>query len=272
MPDKKLRMMAFGAHPDDCDLRCGGMAMKYRALGHEVKLISMTNGDTGHHEQGGGPLARRRYAETQASAAVADIEYEVYDIHNGALEYDLHTRGMAIQSIRDFRPDVVICHRANDYHPDHRAVGEIIHAAIFQVTVPNVLALTPELDAPPVLGYCYDYFTDPTPYVPSIAIDTDDVFERKIDMVHCHESQMYEWLVRGTEGVPTEDAERRAWLAPRQYERFGQVADRFRDVLVKWYGEERGSAIKTAETVMISQYGRALPDDQVKDFFPFIGE
>jgi len=271
MPDDKLRIICFGAHPDDCDLRCGGMAMKWRALGHEVKFISVTNGDTGHHEMGGGPLARRRYAETQASAAIAGIEYEVYDIHNGELEHNLWTRKLVVKSIRDYRADLVICHRANDYHPDHRAVGEIVHAAIFQVTVPNVLALTPAMDASPVLGYCYDYFTEPTPYVPQIAIDTDDVFERKIDMVHCHVSQMYEWNCRFS-ACPEGDAERRAWLAPRQYARFGDVAERFRDVLVKWYGEQRGRQIKTAETVMISQYGRSLPDDRVRDLFPFIGE
>lgn len=269
MSQKTLRMLVFGAHPDDSDLRCGGMAMKMRALGHEVKFISMTNGDTGHHEMGGGPLARRRYAEAQAAAAVADIEYEVYDIHNGELEYNLWTRRMAIKSIREYRPDIVICHRPNDYHPDHRAVGEIVHAAIFQVTVPNVLPLTPALDASPVLGYTYDNFTEPTPYVPSIAIDTDDVFERKIDMVHCHVSQMYEWLAR-TSPPPEGDAERRAWLAERLRARYGEVANRFRDVLVKWYGPERGNAIQTAETIMISQYGRPLPDDQVRDVLPIL--
>lgn len=269
MPEKTLRMLVFGAHPDDSDLRCGGMAMKMRALGHEVRFIAMTNGDTGHHEMGGGPLARRRFAECQAAAAVADIEYEVYDIHNGDLEHNLWTRRMAIKSIRDYRPDLVICHRANDYHPDHRAVGEIVHAAIFQVTIPNVLALTPELQGSPVLGYTYDNFTDPTPYVPSIVIDTDDVFERKIDMVHCHESQMYEWNCRFTP-CPEGEAERREWLGERLRNRFGEVANRFRDLLGKWYGEDRAASVRTAETIMISQYGRALPDDKVREVLPFM--
>ncbi len=269
MSDRQLRVMCFGAHPDDCDLRCGGMAMMYRALGHQVKFVSVTNGDTGHHEMGGGPLARRRYAETQASAAVADIEYEVLDIHNGELQPDLPTRKMIVRAIREFQPDLVICHRANDYHPDHRAVGVLVQDAIFQVTLPNFLPLTPELDGSPVLGYAYDYFTDPTPYIPTVAIDTDEVFERKIDMVHCHESQMYEWLARGVE-VPEGDEERRAWLAERQYARFGEVANRFRDCLVKWYGEERGNTIRTAETVMISEYGRRVPEDEMRTYFPFL--
>ncbi len=268
MPDEPLRIMAFGAHPDDCDLRCGGMAMKYRALGHAVKFVSVTNGDTGHHEMGGGPLARRRYAETQAAARVADIEYEVFDIHNGELEPNLWVRKMVIKAMREFRPDLVICHRACDYHPDHRAVGVLAQDAVFQVTIPNVLALTPELPAPPVLGYAYDRFTDPTPYVPTVAIDTDDVFERKVDMVHCHESQMYEWLVRFSE-APEGEAERRAWLRERLAQRFGNQADDTRECLVKWYGEERGQAVRTAETVMISEYGTVPNEDRLRELFPF---
>lgn len=271
MADDSLRILAFGAHPDDCDLRCGGMALMWRALGHQVKFISMTNGDTGHHEMGGGPLARRRYEETQCSARIADIEYDVFDIHNGALESNLFYRHMTIVAIREFRPDLVICHRPNDYHPDHRAVGELVQDAVFQVTVPNVMALTPALDSSPVLGYMYDYFTEPRPYEPTVAVDTDDVFDTKCEMVHCHESQFYEWLVRFSE-APEGEQERREWLRERLSERFDTVADAFRESLLGWYGDVRGHAIQTAETVMISEYG-AVPDDaRLRELFPFLPE
>lgn len=266
MPDP-LRILIFGAHPDDCDLRCGGMAMKWRALGHHVKFISMTNGNTGHHEMGGGPLARRRYQETQCAARIADIEYEVFDIHNGALEPNLFYRGMTIVAIREYRPDLVICHRANDYHPDHRAVGVLVQDSIFGCTVPNVMPLTPELQRSPALGYTWDSFTDPTPYVPTVAIDTDDVIERKVDMIHCHESQMYEWNLRFSDPVPVE--ERREWLRERLLARYANLADDARDCLVKWYGEERGNAVKTAETVMMSQYGAVPNEDRLRELFPF---
>lgn len=268
MPDQQpLRILVFGAHPDDCELRCGGMALKWRALGHAVKFVSVTNGDTGHHEMGGGPLARRRYQEAQCAAQVADIEYEVYDLHNGELEPNLWVRRMVIRTIREFRPDLVICHRAIDYHPDHRAVGVVVQDAIFQVTVPNVLALTPALDRSPALGYTYDQFTDPTPYVPTVAIDTDDVFERKVAMVHCHESQMYEWERRFSEPIP--EGERLGWLSERLTRRFGSLADDVRACLVRWYGEERGRAIRTAETVMMSQYGSVPDEARLRELFPF---
>ncbi|NSW56507.1 MAG: PIG-L family deacetylase [Armatimonadetes bacterium] len=270
--DGKLNILVFGAHPDDCDLRFGGTAMKYRALGHRVKFVSMTNGDTGHYCEGGGALAKRRYAEAQASGRIADVEYEVMDVHNGELEPTVLMRKWVIQIMRQFRADVVLCHRPNDYHPDHRAVGILVQDAAYTVTVPNVAPLTPHLDRAPVVGHLYDNFKLPNPYVPTVAIGTDEVMERKIDMVHCHASQMYEWLPFNggqLDEVPQNDADRRAWLAKRMYSRFEALADDVRDCLVKWYGEERGKAIRTAESVSISQYGRIPSEGELRELFPF---
>ncbi|MBT3374515.1 MAG: PIG-L family deacetylase [Lentisphaerae bacterium] len=273
MLEKPLNVLCFGAHPDDCDFRFGGAAMKYRALGHRVKFVSMTNGDTGHFSMGGGPLARRRCAEAKASGAIADIVYDVLDIHNGELEADVATRKLTIEIMREWKADLVLCHRANDYHPDHRAVGTVVQDAAYTVTVPNVAALTPALERAPVVGYFFDSFKLPTPYVPTIAIDTDDVFERKVDMAHCHVSQVYEWLPYNggrLDQVPESDAERRAWLRKQLEARFRHTADAARETLVRLYGEEHGSKVMSAETVMVSQYGRGLPADQTKDYFPFL--
>lgn len=270
--DDRLNVLVFGAHPDDCDLRFGGAAMKYRALGHRVKFVSMTNGDTGHHEIGGGDLARRRYAESQASAKIADIEYEVLDVHNGEIEPTVFMRKWVIQIMRQFSADIVLCHRPNDYHPDHRAVGVLVQDAAYTVTVPNVAPLTPALVTPPVVGYLYDTFKLPNPYVPTVAIDTDDVFERKVDMVHCHVSQMYEWLPYSggqLDQVPDSDEERREWVAGRTRGRFEALANDVRECLIRWYGPERGAAITTAESVSLSEYGRRPAAEELPRLFPF---
>jgi len=260
---RQLRVLCIGAHPDDCDLYCGGMALKYRELGHQVKFIATTNGDAGHHEIGGVELARRRYAEAQASAQVADLEYQILDNHDGELQPDLATRKVIIGLIRQFKPDLVITHRPNDYHPDHRATAVLVQDAIFLVTAPNILPLTPNLADAPVLGYTYDRFTEPTPFVPTV----------------------YEWLARPTEVgddakqqldwvagsiAPETDEERRVWLAERMHKRFGEIADRYRDCLIKWYGAERGNQIRTAEAIMISEYGRELPPEEMNRYFPFL--
>jgi len=57
-PDK-LRIIAFGAHPDDCEIRAGGVAAMWAAQGHYVKFVSTTNGDIGHWKMAGGPLEQR---------------------------------------------------------------------------------------------------------------------------------------------------------------------------------------------------------------------
>lgn len=273
MSDSPLNILCFGAHPDDCDFRYGGMAMLYRARGHRVKFVSMTNGDTGHHAIGGGDLARRRYAEAQAAGRIADVEYEVLDIHNGELEPTVMVRKMVIERMRQFEADLVLCHRANDYHPDHRSVGVLVQDASYIVTVPNVCPLTPPLEKAPVLGYAFDEFALPNPYRVDVAIDTNSVFDRKIDMAHCHVSQVYEWLPYNgghLDEVPESDPDRREWLRERLGRRFSHVADVARDTLVKTYGKERGTAVHTAETVSFSEYGRRATPKDIARLFPFL--
>src|SRR3954452_10627954 len=75
--DGKLRIIVFGAHPDDAEYRGAGVAMKWAKQGHHVKLVSATNGDIGHWGMAGGPLAARRLKEVQAVAAKLGVTNEV---------------------------------------------------------------------------------------------------------------------------------------------------------------------------------------------------
>ncbi|NLB68961.1 MAG: PIG-L family deacetylase [Lentisphaerae bacterium] len=274
MTTKPLNVLCIGAHPDDCDFQISGIALKYRALGHNVCFVSMTNGDAGHFEMGGGALAQRRYEETQAVAAAADLEYIVFDIHDGELEPTIEVRKRIISLMREKQAALVICHRSNDYHPDHRASGIAVQDAAYTVIVPNIVPFVPHVRRAPVVGYMYDNFTIPTPYIPHIAVDTDDVFERKVDLAHCHVSQVYEWLPYSEEKleqVPpaSDEPARRAWLAAGLRKRFEGVADDLRPALIRLYGEERGKAIKTAESISISEYGRQPAPEEYKTLFPF---
>src|SRR5438309_11050890 len=90
--DGKIRVIAFGAHPDDCDIRAAGTAAKFAQLGHAVKFVSVTNGDAGHQTEGGGALAKRRRLEAKESARRLGIEYEVLDNHDGELLPTLDVR------------------------------------------------------------------------------------------------------------------------------------------------------------------------------------
>ena len=194
MNNHALKIIVFGAHPDDCDIKAGGIAIKYANLGHEVKFVSVTNGDAGHHEIGGVELARRRRAEAQAAGAVAGIEYHVLDNHDGELEPTLENRKKIIRQIRNYTPDLILTHRPNDYHPDHRYTSILVQDSAYMVTVPNICTDTPALSYNPVIAYLSDNFQKPQPFSPDVVIAIDEVIEKKIDMLHCHTSQMYEWL------------------------------------------------------------------------------
>jgi len=213
--DGKLNVIAFGAHPDDCDSRAGGTAAKFAALGHRVRFVSVTNGDAGHQSEGGGALAARRRAEAQEAGRRIGIEYIVLDNHDAELVPSLEVRHQIIRQIRQWNADLVLAPRPNDYHPDHRYTGMLVQDAASLVAVPNVTPDTPALRKQPVFMYFQDKFQRPNPFRPDVAIAIDDVFEKKIGMLDAHVSQMYEWspFIAGTlDKVPKGAAERRQWL------------------------------------------------------------
>jgi LmbE family N-acetylglucosaminyl deacetylase len=267
----KLRLLVIGAHPDDPD-KSGGTMARYVELGHTVKFVSLTNGDAGHQDLGGGPLARIRTAEARCAGEAIDSEYITLDNHDGELMPTLEMRRQVITVIREFEPDMVFTPRVDDYHPDHRATGELVRDAAYMVTVPNVVAKTPHLRKNPIFVNVEDRFSKPTPFDPVVVVDIDSVVEKKLDMYHCHTSQMYEWLPYNRDilaEVPEGDAARRAWLAPQLKAMWRRTADRFRDKLIELYGEERGSKIEFAEAFEISEYGSVPSKDELKKLFPF---
>lgn len=268
--DGKLRVIAFGAHPDDCDIRAGGTAAKFAALGHAVKFVSVTNGDAGHQSQGGGALAKRRRAEAEEAGRRLGITYEVLDNHDGELLPSLDVRLQVIRRIRQWNADLVLAPRPNDYHPDHRYTGVLVQDAAYMVVVPNIAPDTPPLRKNPVFLYFEDGFQRPSPFRPDVAIDIDDVFQKKIDALDAHTSQVYEWLpwVDGKlDEVPRDNAERKKWLA-RQ--RGGEPGPAVRQALEKWYGAERARQVQHAEAFEICEYGRQPTEQELRQLFPML--
>ena len=267
-----IRVIVFGAHPDDCDIRAAGTAAKFAAMGHKVKFVAVTNGDAGHQSQGGGALAKRRRAEAMESARRLGITYEVLDNHDGELLPTLPVREQIIRLIRNWHADVVIAPRPNDYHPDHRYTGVLLQDAAYMVVVPNICPDTPPLRKNPVFLYEQDHFQRPNPFRPDVAIDIDDVWQKKIDALDAHVSQVYEWLpwVDGNlDSVPTEPAARRKWL---EKSRNQSISPAVRAALVKWYGPERGNAVQHAEAFEVCEYGRRPTEQDLRALFPMLGK
>lgn len=268
----KLRILIIGAHPDDCEITAAGTAALWAKRGDTVCFVSVSNGDAGHHEMGGGRLAQRRYQEALAAAAVIGIDYVILDNHDGAIMPTLELRHQLIDLIRSFKPDLILSPRPNDYHPDHRYTAQLIQDAAYMVTVPNVRAGVANLMYNPVIAYVSDSFQKPSPFAPDVVVAIDSTADAKIDMLHCHVSQMYEWLPWNggyLDTVPSDVNARRAWLKEQYDARMQRDAIRYRDLLIAQYGA-RGATIKYAEAFEGCEYGAPLDAVAIARLFPFV--
>jgi LmbE family N-acetylglucosaminyl deacetylase len=273
MPDPALRLLIIGAHPDDADYHAGGLAALYRAAGHIVTMVSLTDGGAGHQTLRGKELTKRRKAEAAAAGAVIGATYDVYDNPDGALVPTLEIRGQVIRLLRSFRPDLVLTHRPNDYHPDHRYTSMLVQDAAYMVTVPAVVPDTPHLPRDPVIAYLPDNFQKPYPFQPSVVVDVGGVLDQIVDMLHCHQSQFYEWLPYNQgrlDQVPQTEEERRTWLAAAVRARLRELADRNRDLVLKTFGPQRGSEVGYIEAFEACEYGAPLEEAAVRRLFPFL--
>lgn len=274
--DGKLRVLCFGAHPDDCELKAGGVAVLWAAGGHHVKFVSVTNGDIGHWRDAGGPLARRRKAEVERAARVLGIATEVLDIHDGELLPTLENRRLITRLIREWRADVVMSHRPNDYHPDHRYTGVLVQDAAYMVAVPFFCPDVPPVQTNPVFLFYSDSFQKPVPFQADVAVAIDAVIERKLDALDTLESQFYEGGALGSAALlpsdPARQAVRRRQVRASHAQRGEGVAQRYRDALARWYGKERAAGVKHAEAFEICEYGRRPDAKELRRLFPFFAE
>jgi N-acetylglucosamine malate deacetylase 1 len=268
---RTLRVIAFGAHPDDAELKFAGTAALFAAQGHKVKLVALTNGDVGHFAQAGGPLAQRRKAEVTACHKKLGVETEVLDIHDGELMPDLETRKKVANLIREWQADIVLSHRPWDYHPDHRAVGKLAEDAAVVVAAPYFAPYTPPTRRNPIFLFYSDGFQKPYPFDPIIAVGFDEVAQKKWDCIGDMPSQFADadsWQARYRGNMPSDPAARAAAILNGVKQRSAEVANQYRGLLVKLYGEPKGSAIKYAEAFELNQYGTQASVDELKQLFP----
>lgn len=266
-----MNIVCFGAHPDDGEFFAGGTAVKWARAGHQVLLVSLTNGDIGHHEMAGGPLARRRRSEAAEAARIGGYESLILDNHDGELQPTLPLRRQIVRIIRERQADIVLTHRPNDYHPDHRYGAMAVQDAAYMVCVPNFCPDTPPLRKNPLFLYMMDHFQKPCPFRPDIAVAVDDVMDVKWSMLHAMPSQMYEWLpwIDGRlDERPAEPAHWRAWMEQYWSPRFEAAALAWREALVAQLGPERAAAVRFAEFFEVCEYGRRPSPEELHSFFP----
>lgn len=191
--DNSMRIMAFGAHPDDIEFLCAGTLAKYSQMGHQIGIAISTNGEVGSPTLGKKEIAAIREKEARRSADKIGAEFIWMGYDDEFLFNTKEVRLKYIEAVRKFRPDIIICpDKDSDYHPDHTTTGQIIWDLHVMVSVPNIKTESPPCDIIPDI-----YFMDTIAGVnfqPEFYVDMTDQWKIKAEMIKCHESQE-SWMI-----------------------------------------------------------------------------
>jgi LmbE family N-acetylglucosaminyl deacetylase len=184
-------VLAVGAHPDDIDILCGGTLAKYSKQGVKVSIAVATDGSAGHLVIPPKELAEIRRREAENSAKVIGADFYWLGFVDEMLFENLETRLVFAELIRKAKPDVIITHTPQDYHPDHRAVSQLMFGASFMSGLKNVSTESPY--HPGVQPLVYLDTVNGANFIPTEFVDISDTFETKLKMLGCYESQV-NWL------------------------------------------------------------------------------
>ena len=265
-----LRVIVFGAHPDDPE-SAGGLAALYAQMGHKVKFVTLTNGNKGHQTMKSDELAVRRHKEAMDAGRILGVEYTVMNNSDGELMPTLENRFAVIKLICDWKADIVITHRPNDYHPDHRYTSIIVQDAAYMISVPKMIPDGEPLLRAPVFLYMSDGFQKPTPFSPDIVVDVTPTIRKKAEAMAAHESQMFEWLPwnRGNAVTPpSELPARKKEYIDRYVER--NNIDRYREAALNWYTADQLKNVRVVEVYEICEYGSRPNKARIKQLFPML--
>jgi LmbE family N-acetylglucosaminyl deacetylase len=186
-----MRVLAIGAHPDDLEILCGGTLAQFAGQGDAVTMLVMTDGSAGHAEIGATELAMIREREARAAAAVIGAEFVWLGLPDEFVFNDEPTRRRLLEAIRAARPDLILTHDPDDYHPDHRATSRAVFDASFVMGLPNV-----ETPSPPHPGVAPIFYFDTLAgigFQPEEYVDVTPTWATKTAMLAAHDSQVA-WL------------------------------------------------------------------------------
>lgn len=266
-----MNIMVIGAHIDDCEVIFSGASIQYVNAGHKVVFVAMASGEMGHHIMSRKETAERRKKEGLASGKILGVKYEFLDLPECEITPTVEYRNQLVALMRKHSPDIVVTHPLIDYHPDHRCTAELVLDASFMVKVPKVVPEIPPMRKDTCFFFSVNRLSYAEGLKPAFCIPIDSVFDQKILSMHQHESQMYEWLpwVNGMDKpVPDDEEGRIEFITEWRGQDYINIADRYRELLVKQYGDA-GKKVKYAEMLFMAPYGRQMLEEEFGKYFPF---
>lgn len=185
-----MNILCVAAHPDDIEILCAGTLARYAKAGHRITMAIFTTGNMGDAHIPPDKLAIIRKKETKAAADIIGAHVIWAGIDDEHVFPNQEQRHIMIDILREADPDVIFTHSANDYHPDHRYVGQLVFDSYFQKGLPHIPG---QVRTACRFGHTQYYYMDNLggiDFLPTEYVDISEVFEIKMAMLACHRSQI----------------------------------------------------------------------------------
>ncbi|MEI8075547.1 MAG: bacillithiol biosynthesis deacetylase BshB1 [Bacteroidota bacterium] len=183
----KLDILAIGVHPDDVELGCAGTLMSAIAEGKKVGIVDLTRGELGTR----GTVETRKLEARNAANILGIVIRENLEMADGFFQNDEANQRLLIQSIRKFRPEIILANAPEDRHPDHGRSSKMIADAAFLSGLRKIItehdgAIQQEWRPKYVFHYLQDRFLQP-----SFVVDISKYMDKKIESVLAYTTQFY---------------------------------------------------------------------------------
>ncbi|MCX6384394.1 MAG: bacillithiol biosynthesis deacetylase BshB1 [Actinobacteria bacterium] len=178
----EIDVLAFGPHPDDAEMGCGGLLIKLKNLGYKTGIIDLTRGELSSN---GNPDTRTK--ETQAASEILGLDIrENLKLCDGNIINDIESRNRVIECLRKYKPGMVLIPYHIDRHPDHENAHKLLKDSIFISGLVKYETALSYYRPNIVLNYMLHF-----EFIPSFIVDIADVFEKKVDVVTSYKSQFF---------------------------------------------------------------------------------